>query len=171
MNQDLKIIVDFIVLAVLYIFFYNRWQERGRAKLIVNTLMYLYVSLVLYITLLPVITSLPYIFNHPYIPMNMTPFVDYIHGRGDALRQIILNVIMIIPFGFLLPIVKKQSMFSCIYKTFLFSLGIELLQPLINGLRSSDITDVITNTIGGLLGYLFYLLFKPVIRRMLSGLK
>ena len=32
--------------------------------------------------------------------------------------------------------------------------SIELLQPLISGARSSDITDVITNTVGGILGYL-----------------
>ena len=29
------------------------------------------------------------------------------------------------------------------------TLGIELLQPLINGTRSSDITDIITNMTGG----------------------
>lgn len=33
------------------------------------------------------------------------------------------------------------------------SLSIELLQPFLNGARSADITDVITNTAGGLLGY------------------
>lgn len=172
MNQTSKIVIDFIFLFFIYIsVLYNKWHKKDRAKLAVNTLMYIYISLVLSVTLMPVITSLPTIFNHPYSPMNMIPFVDYIHSRGDALRQIILNVIMMIPFGFLIPIVKKQSMLSCLFKTFLFSLGIELLQPLISGFRSSDITDVITNTTGGLLGYLLYALFHPVIRRMSSRLK
>lgn len=42
------------------------------------------------------------------------------------------------------------------------SLGIELLQPLIDGFRSADITDLITNTVGGVIGYGIYLVFRPV---------
>lgn len=49
------------------------------------------------------------------------------------------------------------------------SLGIELLQPLFN--RTSDITDLMTNVMGGMLGYAFYILFKPITFRMLNHLK
>ncbi|MGI6345192.1 MAG: VanZ family protein [Bacillota bacterium] len=128
-------------------------------------------SLVLYVTLMPIVVALPFIFNHPYIPMNMIPFDDYLSGRGDTVRQIILNVIMMMPFGVLLPLVKKQSLLSCLFWTFLFSLGIELTQPLVNGFRAADITDLITNTIGGLLGYLLYLVFKPLINKIMSHLE
>ncbi|MGI6706765.1 MAG: VanZ family protein [Clostridia bacterium] len=44
-------------------------------------------------------------------------------------------------------------------------------QPLISGFRAADITDLITNTIGGLSGYLLYLVFKPVINKMMAHLK
>ena len=47
------------------------------------------------------------------------------------------------------------------------SLGIELLQPLINAARSADITDLITNTVGGAVGYSGYVLLRPVWRRWL----
>ena len=50
--------------------------------------------------------------------------------------------------------------------TLALSLSIELLQPLLNGARRSDITDVITNTLGGLLGYLLFLAFRPLLRRL-----
>jgi glycopeptide antibiotics resistance protein len=103
--------------------------------------------------------------------MNMIPFDDYFSGRGDAVRQIVLNVIMMVPFGFLLPLVRKQNVLFSLLWTFLFSLGIELTQPLINGFRTADITDLITNTMGGLLGYFLYLLFKPVINKIISHLK
>lgn len=46
----------------------------------------------------------------------------------------------------------------------LLSLCIELLQPLLTTNRTSDITDVIANTAGGLAGYL---LFLPVGRPLL----
>ena len=51
------------------------------------------------------------------------------------------------------------------------SLGIELLQPLIDGSRSSDVTDLITNVIGGALGYGLYAIFKPVTFWVLERLK
>jgi glycopeptide antibiotics resistance protein len=117
---------------------------------------------------MPIIVSLPFIFNHPYTPMNLLPFDDYFNGRGDTVRQIVLNVIMMIPFGFLMPMVKKKSLFSCTVHTILFSLSIELLQPLINGIRSADVTDVITNTIGGIIGYLLYKLFCRVLQNIWS---
>lgn len=53
----------------------------------------------------------------------------------------------------------------------LVSLGIELLQPLINGFRSADITDLITNTIGGMAGYLLYIAFRPVTSWVLARLR
>jgi glycopeptide antibiotics resistance protein len=95
MSNSLKVAIDFIVLAILYaVVFFNRWKTKGKSKLLVNTVMYVYISLVLYVTLMPIVVSLPFIFNHPYTPMNMIPFDDYFSGRGDTVRQIILNVIM-----------------------------------------------------------------------------
>ena len=166
--------IDFIALTLLYAFvFFRKWKSKGKDILLVNTLLYIYLSFVLYFTLMPVITAIPFVLNHPYTSMNLLPFIDVLAGRGDYLRQIILNIIMTVPFGFLFPLTQKgagkfsRTVFFC----FLMSLGIELLQPLISGLRSSDITDLITNVIGAILGYGFYLMFKPVTFWMLSHLK
>ncbi len=161
----MKYLIDFIALVLLYTFiFFRKWKSKGRDILLINTLMYIYLSFVLYFTLMPVVTSLPFILNHPYSPMNMVPFVDVLTGRGDFIRQVLLNVIMMVPFGFLFPLTRNpaagfgRTVFSC----FLVSLGIELLQPLINGFRSADITDLITNTIGGMGGYVLYIAFRPI---------
>ena len=127
----------------------------------------------MYFTLMPIITYLPFMFNHSYHPMNLEPFVDVINGRGDFFKQVILNVIMTIPFGFLLPLIKRKNikLLKVIFYTFLLSLSIEILQPLINADRSSDITDLITNVIGGIVGYVIYLILKPIIVKILSSLK
>lgn len=169
----MKIVIDFVFLILIYIFiFFKKWKNKGKDKLIINTLMYIYISFVLYFTLMPIITSLPHIFDHSYVFMNMNLFSDVFGGRGDFVRQVLLNVIMTIPFGFLLPISNKKNNFvKVIFYTFLFSLCIELLQPLINGVRSSDITDLITNTCGGIIGYMFYLMFNPIINRILKNVK
>ena len=167
----MKEIIDFIVLIIIYIFiFYKKWKSRGKDVLFVNTTMYIYLSFVLYFTLMPIITSLPFIFNHSYTPMNLVPFIDVTFGRGDFTRQLGLNIIMTIPFGFLLPLMKKENtkLLRVVFYTFLLSLGIEILQPLINGIRSSDITDIITNVTGGIIGYIMYLIFKPLTTKILN---
>lgn len=146
----MKYLIDFIALVLLYTFiFFRKWKSKGRDILLINTLMYIYLSFVLYFTLMPVVTSLPFILNHPYSPMNM------------------------VPFGFLFPLTRNpaagfgRTVFSC----FLVSLGIELLQPLINGFRSADITDLITNTIGGMGGYVLYIAFRPITSWIMAHLK
>ena len=170
----MKHLIDFAVLALLYIFvFFRKWKTKGNDVLLVNTLMYIYLSFVLYFTLMPVITSVPLILNHSYAPVNLVPFIDVSEGRGDFVRQIVLNIIMTIPFGFLLPLTRNRTVkfgrtvFSC----FLMSLGIEVLQPLINDFRSSDITDLITNVTGGIIGYILSLIFRPVTFKVLDHVK
>ncbi len=170
----MKELVDFVVLFILYIFiFYKRWKVKGKDILFINTIMYIYLSFVLYFTLMPIITSLPFVFNHSYVPMNLVPFIDVSTGRGDFIRQVVLNIVMTIPFGFLLPLIKnkKINLMKTILYTFLLSLGIEILQPLINGFRSSDITDLVTNILGGIIGYILYLIFKPLTTKILSYIK
>ncbi|HCJ40659.1 VanZ family protein [uncultured Ruminococcus sp.] len=161
----MKILVDFIALIMLYVLcLFKKWQSKGKYALLVNTTMYVYLSCVLLVTLMPIITSLPFIFNHPY-NMYLVPFDDYLNGRGDTVRQIVLNVIMTVPFGFLFPLTQKEknrTFQRTLLFTFLLSLSIELIQPLIDGGRSCDITDLITNSVGGIIGFIIYVIFKPV---------
>ena len=101
--------LDIAALAALYFFvFYRKWKNRGKDVLLINTVMYLYLSMVLAVTLMPVISSLPFIFNHAYVPMNLVPFTDVALSRGDFIRQVVLNVIMTVPFGFLLPLTENE---------------------------------------------------------------
>lgn len=172
MKYTMKYLIDFIALILLYSFvFFRKWKSKGKDILLINTLMYVYLSFVLYFTLMPVITSLPFILNHPYKHINMVPFVDVLTGRGDFMRQILLNVIMMVPFGFLFPMTQnpavgfRRTVFFC----FLICLGIELLQPLFT--RSADITDLITNIIGGMVGYVLYIVFRPITSWVLARLR
>lgn len=41
--------------------------------------------------------------------MNLVPFIDVLNIRGDFVRQVGLNIIMTIPFGFLVPFIKKEN--------------------------------------------------------------
>lgn len=162
----IKHLIDFIALFVLYLFvFFPRWRNKGRNVLFIRTVMYVYLSFVLFFTMMPIITSLPFIFDHPF-EFNLIPFDDYANGRGDFMRQIILNVIMTVPFGFLFPMTqkrKRRTLVVTVLATFLMSMLIEVLQPFINGYRSFDVTDLITNTLGGVLGYFGFTIIRPFI--------
>lgn len=167
MTKLLRYAPDLLALAAVWVFLLRpRWSRCGGRTLALNTLLYLYLSAVVYVTLMPVLTALPFCLDHPYVPMELMPFRDLQHGYGDAERQILLNVVMTVPFGILLPLSrrcagKRCGLLRCLLLTAAMSLAIELLQPLLNGARSSDITDLITNTLGGVTGYgLFCLLWR-----------
>ena len=133
MSRNAKILIDLAVLAAVYgIWLLPKWRRLGKRPLLVYTLMYGCLAGIVRFTLMPVLTALPYCFDHPYIPMHMAPFEDVIHRHGDYVRQIVLNVVLFLPFG--------------------------VLQPLLHVFRRADITDVITNTIGGVLGYALWAL-------------
>lgn len=102
------------------------------AVLAVNTLMYLYLAGGLFVTLMSIADSLPFCLNHRYVPMHMMPFEDAWKGRGDFIRQIRLNVIMTVTFGFLYPFCRRAdekncSFPRCLLATMTLSLTIELL--------------------------------------------
>ena len=63
---------------------------------------------------------------------------------------------MLVPFGFLVPIIWKN--YRKFYKTLFlgagFSLMIEISQLITN--RTTDVNDLIANTIGALIGYIIW---------------
>lgn len=163
----MKIVVDVIVLIFLYfLVFYKKWKKLSNYDLFIRTMMYVYISFVLYFTLMPIICSILFMFNHPFKMMKMNLFDDLLNHRGDYIRQIVLNIVMLIPFGIIFPMIDKKNNFVKTIKwSFITSLVIEMLQTLIS-VRSSDITDLITNVFGAIVGYLIYLTFKPVINKI-----
>jgi len=76
-------------------------------------------------------------------------------GNGDIIG-LILNVIMFIPFGILLPLLWKKGagLKETVFISFLFSLLIEISQ--LFNFRATDIDDLLMNTLGGLIGYIIY---------------
>lgn len=69
--------------------------------------------------------------------------------------QIILNIILFIPFGFLFPIIQPKQSKATIAYGFMFSLGIEIMQY-ITGRGLADIDDLINNTLGAVIGCFIY---------------
>ena len=103
MSRNAKILIDLAVLAAVYgVWLLPKWRPLGRRTLAVYTLMYGCLASIALFTLMPVLAALPFCFDHPYVPMHMAPFEDVILRHGDYVRQIVLNIVLFIPFGVLL---------------------------------------------------------------------
>ena len=87
--------------------------------------------------------------------LNLTPF-RWLKGY-DAIQQftveIIPNIMLFVPLGFFVPIVfkKMRRFFKTVLLVFLVTFSVEFVQYFIG--RSSDIDDIITNLLGGMIGY------------------
>ena len=86
--------------------------------------------------------------------INLIPFSNDIYFIGY-----LLNVVLFIPLGILAPLIfKKMDKLKYIFGAGLgFSMFIELSQLLNN--RSTDIDDLILNTVGAIIGFALYKIF------------
>ena len=166
MKIDSSFTADFVFAALIYVLLlFTLWKNKGAKKILLNSVLYFYIVAVLTVTVMPVIENIKYIGTFPYRYMRLIPFDDYNCGREAAFKQIVLNTLMFVPLGILLPLYKKQNFLSVTLLSFGFSTFIEVFQPFISSVRYSDITDVITNTLGGIIGYLICILIKKLINK------
>jgi glycopeptide antibiotics resistance protein len=79
-----------------------------------------------------------------------------------SMENLLGNLIGFIPMGILLPVLfrKWRSAWKITGITLIISLLFELTQ-LATALGSFDVDDLLLNTLGGLIGFLVYLLFSP----------
>ncbi|THE14624.1 teicoplanin resistance protein VanZ [Enterococcus hirae] len=91
--------------------------------------------------------------------INLIPFQGAFVGFnvvGSIWREIIYNILLFIPFGIYLSLWHpKWSFWKKLMTIFLLSLFFETIQFIFT-LGISDITDLINNTFGGLIGMIFY---------------
>ncbi|HIT89477.1 MAG TPA: VanZ family protein [Candidatus Merdenecus merdavium] len=90
-------------------------------------------------------------------------------GLLSVLTNLVGNVVAFIPFGAILPVIKKgmRRWYIIILLSFEFSFIVETIQ-LISKVGSFDVDDLILNTLGGTIGYLIFY-FCNKLRRKLYG--
>ncbi|MBD5507816.1 MAG: VanZ family protein [Lachnospiraceae bacterium] len=81
------------------------------------------------------------------------PLIDIVNSPLAYTKNTILNIILFVPLGFLVPVIWKnyRSLKTMFFMGFALSVSIELLQ--IFTFRLTDIDDLITNTAGAVIGY------------------
>lgn len=133
-----------ILIALQCIFF----KQRSMQKKFLIIIFGIYLSAVFSATGMPAINSLKI-----DLSFNFVPLMDIFHSPVPYLKNTILNIILFIPFGFLLPVIWEEyrAPKDVLLMGFGLSISIELLQ--IFTLRLTDIDDLITNTAGTMIGY------------------
>ena len=100
--------------------------------------------------------------------MNLIPLVTL---TPQDLKTSLLNILLLVPFGFGLPFITDLRMKKIVVIGALFSIVIEFLQ-LVTGFiakitfRIADINDVVFNTVGVAIGYIIFVGFVRIYRHI-----
>ena len=123
---------------------YNKLCFHSWKRTIIYMVFGFYFTAVLALVGFPNITSLKIDFA-----VNVIPFLDMVSDFINAC----LNILLFVPFGFFLPILwdKFRNIKNIALMGFIATSLIEISQ--IFTFRTSDINDIITNTVGTIIGY------------------
>ena len=137
-----------IVAAAVFIIpiwcIYNKLCFHSWKRTIIYMVFGVYFTAVLALVGFPNIASLKIDFA-----VNVIPFLDMVSDFVNAC----LNILLFVPFGFFLPILwdKFRNIKNIALMGFIVTSLIEISQ--IFTFRTSDINDIITNTVGTIIGY------------------
>jgi glycopeptide antibiotics resistance protein len=149
--------------------------KKSRAYLIFFTIFYAYIVKVLDYTLFQFQSLVLLKHFMPDLILNGQPvgkemnLIPLITLTPQDLKTSLLNILLLIPFGFGLPFITNYRMKKIVVIGALFSIVIEFMQ-LITGFmakitfRIADINDVIFNTVGVAIGYILFVGFVRLYR-------
>ena len=127
-----------------------------------RVLLALYLLTLLWLTLFKLSYDIPSILaNYQTRSLNLIPFVTY--GQ-TGISETVSNFVTLIPFGILLSLNFKQvALWRLLIVVFGFSVAVEALQFIL-AIGTTDVTDVVTNTFGGLVGIVLYRLANKIVK-------
>lgn len=105
---------------------------------------------------------------------NLVPFREIkrflVHRETLGIMAVMLNlvgnIVAFVPYGLFLPIMfpKNRSLWRIALLTFDFSFAVEVIQ-LVGKVGSFDVDDLMLNTLGGILGYLSFVVLNWIRRK------
>lgn len=93
--------------------------------------------------------------------INLIPFY-YSNQTSFHLGEVIDNVLIFIPLGIILKMLNIENK-KIIFLGFILSFTLETMQFILS-IGASDITDIITNTIGTIVGLFLYLILEKCLK-------
>lgn len=136
------------VIPVVIILRYAIFRQRNFNQFIAVLIFALYSIAVFSVVGIPTVGTFKVDFG-----FNLIPLIDIVNSPLGYIKNTILNIILFIPMGFLVPAIWKnyRSIKTMFFMGLALSVCIEILQ--IFTFRLTDIDDLITNTAGTVIGY------------------
>jgi glycopeptide antibiotics resistance protein len=177
MYVDLLAVLLFSLIWISIVTFLRLKKKQSLVYLIFFTIFYAYLFKVLDYTLFQFQSLLLLKHFMPGIILNgqtagkTINLIPLVMLTPQDLKTSLLNILLLVPFGFGMPFITNLRMKKTVAIGALFSIVIELLQ-LVTGFmakftfRIADINDVIFNTVGVAIGYILFVGFVRIYRHI-----
>jgi len=158
-------VIRLVIIAV------RKWRKKpwSAGHEVLLWVLFIYLVFVAAVTVVPIPISTdrsdqPYYINLVPVMKSLQCFLPHQKDRSElrmfCLKNVIGNVALFLPFGGLLPVLFRpfRSGRRVLIAALLFSASIETIQyfeRFFGSIRSVDVDDVLLNTIGALIGYIF----------------
>lgn len=139
--------IIFIIPAII-ILQYAMFRQHNFNRFVVILIFALYATAVYSVVGIPTADTCKVNFS-----FNLIPLIDIVNSPLAYIKNTLLNILLFIPMGFLIPAIWKncRSVKTTVFMGSALSVSIEILQ--IFTFRLTDIDDFITNTAGTIIGY------------------
>ena len=156
-------IIFIIIISILYLPILFKLKKKGINS--IRQISYIGLGASVFLIIFATILFTPITFEPKTHILNLIPFNLQKIGIEQFLIEKIPNIILFIPLGFFLPAVFKSNRkaYKTILITFALTFGIEFFQYFIG--RSSDIDDIITNLLGGIIGFIVFKLLDRFLKK------
>ena len=164
-NRIIISVIAFAVFCAVSIFLYKK-HKFNNLQCVAAILLSLYIVVLLYFTVVGR-------YSHEEYEYKINFFTSYRwffkYNGEQVLRQLLINLVMIMPVGFLLPVVikAKYKYLITMALSLLLTVFIETMQ-LITKCGSFEVDDIINNFIGAVLGMLVYALCSKLLKSKIN---
>lgn len=161
---DILTIVLCVIIFLILVFF-NNWHC-NKYRLFFQIVLFVYLVNVIKLTIFPIPFGID-IENNVAESINLVPF------KYGITETSILNIIMTIPFGIIVPFVYLMNLKKILLWGLVFPSVIECTQltfGIVTGFtfRTIDIDDIIFNFTGVIIGYSVYLFVSILLNKIIS---
>ena len=140
----------------------NNKGDNTTANKLTNVLFVIYLLALLWILVFKLGVEFSYMANRS---VNLIPFGEPLMSNGKAdFGEMILNALIFVPLGIYTGVLfERWNFWKRVRFIFSVSLVIEALQFLLK-IGAFDVTDIITNTVGGVIGLVLYKSIEKALR-------
>lgn len=166
MESYIRLALIFIlIISILYLPILLYLKKKGKS--VIRQLSYIGLICSIFLIIFATILYMPITFNPQQHILNLKP-LNWIETTDDIFDQIMVekvpNIILFIPLGFFVPAVfeNKRKLYKTALISFCITFSVEFFQYFIG--RFCDIDDIITNVLGGIIGFAIFKILNNLLK-------